>query len=96
MYRQWSLHRAVMREYIAMLGVDKTWRERGIGEFQLFSRSTYLIVLIYYKVILETDCDNHPALGLYESLEFLREKRLHRFYMNDKDAFRLVLAIEPD
>jgi peptide alpha-N-acetyltransferase len=32
------------------------------------------------------------ALGLYISLGFVPEKRLHRFYLNSKDAFRPVLA----
>ena len=32
---------------------------------------------------------------MYESLGFIREKRLYRFYMNGKDAFRLVLAVPP-
>lgn len=45
------------------------------------------------QVILETEHDNAPALSLYESLGFIREKRLFRFYMNGKDAFRLVLAL---
>lgn len=39
---------------------------------------------------LETEFDNTPALALYSALGFLREKRLFRFYMNGKDAFRLV------
>ena len=34
-----------------------------------------------------------PALGLYTSLGFVPEKRLHRFYLNGKDAFRLVLPL---
>ena len=33
------------------------------------------------------------ALGLYTSLGVVREKRLHRFYLNGKDAFRLVLPL---
>ena len=37
--------------------------------------------------------DNTAALGLYASLGFIREKRLFRFYMNGKDAFRLVLPL---
>ncbi|GLB44654.1 putative FR47-like protein [Lyophyllum shimeji] len=45
------------------------------------------------EIILETEYDNHAALSLYESLGFIREKRLHRFYLNGKDAFRLVLAV---
>ena len=34
-----------------------------------------------------------PALALYTSLGFVPEKRLHRFYLNGKDAFRLVLPL---
>src|SRR5215510_1104646 len=45
------------------------------------------------QVVLETEFDNHAALSLYESLGFIREKRLYRFYLNGKDAFRLVLSI---
>lgn len=45
------------------------------------------------QVVLETEFDNFAALSLYESLGFIREKRLFRFYLNGKDAFRLVLEI---
>ena len=45
--------------------------------------------------MLETEFDNSAALSLYESLGFIREKRLFRFYLNGKDAFRLVLVVTP-
>lgn len=45
------------------------------------------------QIVLETEYDNFAALSLYESLGFIREKRLHRFYLNGKDAFRLVLVV---
>ena len=45
--------------------------------------------------MLETEYDNSAALSLYESLGFMREKRLYRFYLNGKDAFRLVLVVPP-
>lgn len=45
------------------------------------------------QVVLETEYDNFAALSLYESLGFIREKRLYRFYLNGKDAFRLVLSV---
>lgn len=48
---------------------------------------------ICIQVVLETEFDNFAALSLYESLGFMREKRLYRFYLNGKDAFRLVLTI---
>lgn len=47
------------------------------------------------QVVLETEFDNSAALSLYESLGFIREKRLYRFYLNGKDAFRLVLVVTP-
>ena len=46
-------------------------------------------------MVLETEYDNAAALSLYESLGFMREKRLYRFYLNGKDAFRLVLVVTP-
>jgi peptide alpha-N-acetyltransferase len=45
--------------------------------------------------VLETEFDNAPALALYGALGFMREKRLFRFYLNGKDAFRLVLPVAP-
>jgi len=45
--------------------------------------------------VLETEFDNAAALALYESLGFIREKRLFRFYLNGKDAFRLTLSVAP-
>jgi N-alpha-acetyltransferase 30 len=47
------------------------------------------------EIVLETEYDNHAALSLYESLGFIREKRLYRFYLNGKDAFRLILTVPP-
>jgi len=47
------------------------------------------------EIALETEFDNAPALALYTSLGFVPEKRLHRFYLNGKDAFRLVLPLAP-
>ncbi len=47
------------------------------------------------QIVLETEYDNSAALSLYESLGFIREKRLYRFYLNGKDAFRLVLTVPP-
>ena len=47
------------------------------------------------QVVLETEYDNSAALSLYESLGFIREKRLFRFYLNGKDAFRLILVVPP-
>ena len=41
------------------------------------------------EVVLETEITNTAALRLYENLGFIRDKRLHRYYLNGQDAFRL-------
>ncbi|KAG6853461.1 hypothetical protein C0991_004248 [Blastosporella zonata] len=87
-----SMHKDLTnRGYIAMLSVSKNWRKRGI------ENGTHTFGAAFAdgvdEIILETEYDNHAALSLYESLGFIREKRLHRFYLNGKDAFRLVLAV---
>jgi len=44
-------------------------------------------------VVLEAEIDNMAALRLYDNLGFIRDERLHRYYLNDHDAFRLRLAL---
>ena len=33
------------------------------------------------EVVLETEITNEPALGLYENLGFVRDKRLFQYYL---------------
>ena len=47
------------------------------------------------QVILETEVDNNTSIAFYKRLGFMREKRLYRFYINGKDAYRLCLLIIP-
>ena len=62
-----------------------------------FALTNVLLKCFPPQIVLETEYDNFAALSLYESLGFMREKRLHRFYLNGKDAFRLVLVVpQPD
>ncbi|CDO70406.1 hypothetical protein BN946_scf184999.g47 [Trametes cinnabarina] len=91
-----SMHRErTKRGYIAMLSVHKNWRKRGIASTLV--RQTIEVMKKHgvEEVVLETEYDNSAALSLYESLGFMREKRLYRFYLNGKDAFRLVLVVPP-
>ena len=46
---------------------------------------------IHLQIVLETERTNVGALSLYQNLGFLRDKRLHRYYLNGVDAFRLKL-----
>ncbi|KIY51056.1 acyl-CoA N-acyltransferase [Fistulina hepatica ATCC 64428] len=89
-----SLHRNLSnRGYIAMLSVDKRFRKRGIASSLVRNSIEAMRDDGVEEVVLETEFDNLAALSLYESLGFIREKRLHRFYLNGKDAFRLVLTM---
>lgn len=45
------------------------------------------------EVVLETEADNVSALRFYRKLGFIKEKRLYRFYLNAKDAYRLKLPL---
>lgn len=40
------------------------------------------------QIVLETEASNAPALALYESLGFVRDKCLVMYYLNGGDAFR--------
>ncbi|CAI4225117.1 unnamed protein product [Auanema sp. JU1783] len=79
------------RGYIAMLAIDASLRRQGLGT-KLVSRA---IRNMQHQgcdeVYLETEVDNLTAQGLYSKLGFIRDKRLIRYYLNGKDAFRLKL-----
>ncbi|KAG9084436.1 N-alpha-acetyltransferase mak3 [Ceratobasidium sp. UAMH 11750] len=83
------------RGYIAMLVVGSSWRKRGIARHLVKLSIDAMIANGADEVTLETEFDNTAALALYSALGFLREKRLFRFYMNGKDAFRLVRPLRP-
>ncbi|KAL6758312.1 acyl-CoA N-acyltransferase [Haematococcus lacustris] len=89
-----DVHREqAMRGYVAMLVVDKAYRGHGIGS-ELVKRSIQsMIEGGCEEVVLEAEVSNTGALRLYEGLGFLREKRLHRYYLNGQDAYRLKLLL---
>ena len=44
-----------------------------------------------HEIVLETEVTNMAALSLYQNLGFVRDKYLHRYYLNGEDAYRLKL-----
>lgn len=48
------------------------------------------------KIVLETECINTAALKFYESLGFIRTRRMLNYYMSGNDAFRLKLYLKKD
>ncbi|KAH8349548.1 hypothetical protein KR084_001404 [Drosophila pseudotakahashii] len=83
----------VQQGYIAMLAVDVEYRKRGIGRALSEMAIEAMAMRDAAMVSLETELTNKPALALYQSLGFIREKRLLRYYMNGVDAFRLKLML---
>ena len=69
----------------------------GEGSFKLLKTFGYdmckLLAVNGKQVILEAEIDNSAALRLYENLGFIRDKRLHKYYLNGHDAFRLHLLL---
>lgn len=47
--------------------------------------------LSFSQVTMEAEVTNLGALALYGNLGFIRAKRLHRYYLNGVDAYRLKL-----
>mgnify|MGYP002642321323 CR=1 FL=1 len=46
------------------------------------------------EIMLETEVTNAVALKLYEKLGFMKDIRMHKYYLNGVDAFRLVLPVQ--
>mmetsp|Transcript_3397 Transcript_3397/g.12270 ORF Transcript_3397/g.12270 Transcript_3397/m.12270 type:complete len:244 (+) Transcript_3397:70-801(+) len=86
-------HRGVLRGYIAMLVVEKPYRYRRIGSTLVYKAVETMIEEGAEEVALEAEVTNKGALALYDGLGFVRDKRLHRYYLNGKDAFRLKLLL---
>merc|ERR1712166_1241805 len=80
-----------MRGYIAMLAVDKSYRKLKIGTTLVRKAIEQMIEDGADEVVLECEETNKAALSLYHSLGFVRDKRLHKYYLSGSDAFRLKL-----
>ncbi|KAK9239081.1 acyl-CoA N-acyltransferase [Lipomyces kononenkoae] len=88
-------HRGVkQRGYIAMLAVATAYRGRGIATKLVRLAIDRMIQDGADEIVLETEVDNESAIRLYERMGFIRSKRMHRYYMNASDAFRLVLPVK--
>ncbi|GAA5803852.1 putative acyltransfersase [Helicostylum pulchrum] len=84
-------HKDRLRGYIAMLAVSKTHRKLSIGSNLVKKAIRAMKDMDADEVILETEFTNLGALGLYQRLGFIKDKRLYRYYLNGVDAFRLKL-----
>nr|CAH8841452.1 unnamed protein product [Trichobilharzia regenti] len=85
----------VQSGYIAMLAVEENHRRLGIGSRLVKLAIGLMIQDGCDEIVLETEVTNKAALALYEQLGFCRDKRLLRYYLNGRDAFRLKLWLTP-
>ena len=84
-------HPFLNRGYIAMLATHTSYRRRGIASELVKLAVQAMIDKGADEVALETEVDNAPSLKLYGRIGFIRSKRLYRYYLNGKEAFRLML-----
>jgi peptide alpha-N-acetyltransferase len=76
-----------------MLAVVETYRGRGIAK-QLVSKAVQTMKDQHAdEIVLEVEAVNNVAIHLYETVGFMRSKRLHHHYLNSNDAFRLILPL---
>jgi N-alpha-acetyltransferase 30 len=85
--------RGVVRGYLAMLVVDRAYRGKGLGGALARRALRAMDAHPCDEIALEAEAGNGAALALYRSLGFIRDKRLHRYYLNGADAFRLKLLL---
>ncbi|KXZ49141.1 hypothetical protein GPECTOR_23g7 [Gonium pectorale] len=88
-----DMHRDRMRGYVAMLVVDKSYRGKRVGSELVKMAISEMIKGGCEEVVLEAEVVNTGALKLYQGLGFVRDKRLHRYYLNGVDAYRLKLLL---
>ena len=84
-----------LRGYIAMLATKDSHRGRGLAKTLVCKSIELMIEKDADEIALETEESNTAAMKLYESLGFLRSKKLHRYYLNGNSAYRLLLYLKP-
>lgn len=87
-------HRGVRsRGYIGMLAVEVPYRKQGIAAKLIDLSLDEMIKQGVDEIMLEAEVVNGAAIALYEKFGFVRSKRLYRYYLNQHDAYRLILPV---
>lgn len=84
----------VKQGYIAMLAVLPKYRGNGLGRILVSKSVEAMETMGVDEAVLETEITNKAALALYESLGFIKEKKLISYYLNGNDAYKLVLYLK--
>lgn len=75
---------------ICLLGVDVRYRGNGFGTMLMKKLLDRCIMDKIYTIRLEVAMDNDVAQRFYEKLGFRREKILHQFYCDGRNALEYV------
>ena len=79
------------RGYVAMLAVEKAYRRCGLGR-RLALEALHRMSATCNELSMETEVTNTAALRLYESLGFVKDKRLTRYYLNGNECVQRELG----
>lgn len=89
-----EMHRSSrLRGYIGMLAVASAYRGHGIAKRLVQITLEKMAEMQCDEVMLETEVSNVAALNLYEGMGFIRMKRMFRYYLNEGDAYKLILPL---
>ncbi|EGD72600.1 N-alpha-acetyltransferase 30 [Salpingoeca rosetta] len=86
--------RGPLRGYIGMLAVSEDHRKKGIGTMLVKASVEAMKEAGADEIVLEAETSNLGALRIYESLGFLRDKLLERYYLSGVSAWRLKLWLK--
>lgn len=78
-----------------MLATRESHRGKGLAKSLVSKAIDLMTIKNADEIALETEESNTAAMKLYESLGFLRSKKLHRYYLNGSSAYRLLLYLKP-
>lgn len=79
--------------YIAMLGVDECYRNRGVGKSLVWCCVEKMREKGLMSVYLEAETSNYAAISLYEKLGFKKTMFLDRYYVDLSPAYKLEMML---
>lgn len=78
---------------ILRVAVRKQYRRRGVAKRMILFLVDYLREKFYQKLYLEVKSTNTEAIGLYESLGFVKFNERKNYYAQGEDAINYVLML---
>ena len=80
--------------HILSFAILESFRGEGLGKKLLIHFLNQLEILEFNCVKLEVNVDNKRAIELYESLQFIIESKIRKYYQDKSDAYLMVRRAE--